>query len=326
MSRASRRAAAFDLGTNTFLALVAELDESGELRVIDDSFLTVRLGAGVARTGRIDDEAFARGIAALRELVARVNAHGVSRENVRVVGTAVFRRAANAAQFVELARRECGLEIEVVSGEEEGELSYAAALSALRAAAHDSIVMGAPNLDVAVIDVGGGSTELAWNAGHSRVSAAVGALVLTERHLGERTDQAWPDSAWRAARREVAEALVAALVGAPPLSDARARSIVVLGGTAANLAALEHGLARFVPADTEGRSVTQAGAREWAERLRSVAAPARCEAPIEPSRAAILPAGLLCLEAALAALNGGEARASGRGLRYGVIWKILRGG
>lgn len=320
MSCAPRRVAAFDLGTNTFLALVAEFDERGELRVLDDAFLTPRLGAGLARTGRIDEQAMARAIEALRELAARVRAHDVAADSVRAVGTAVFRRAQNAREFVERARRECGLEIEVVSGEEEGALSYAAALSALRAAGDDPIVTPGERLDVGVIDVGGGSTELAWAGGRRRVSASIGALVLTERYLGARSDGAWPDSEWVALRREVAEAVA----GTQAPDPAGVRSIVALGGTAANLAALEHGLARFEPARTEGLRVTCSGAGEWAERLRRVDVARRCEWPVEASRAAILPAGLVCLEAALTAFGGAEGRASGRGLRYGLAWKILR--
>jgi exopolyphosphatase/guanosine-5'-triphosphate,3'-diphosphate pyrophosphatase len=320
MSSAPRRIAAFDLGTNTFLALVAELDARGELRVVDDAFRTPRLGAGLARTGRIEAAALERGVGALSELLEVVERHGVTPQRRVAVGTAVFRRAANAAEFVALARERCGLSIDVVSGEVEGELSYAAAADAARAAGNDAHVTP---LDYAVIDVGGGSTELAWDGGRQRISAAVGALVLTERHLPGAGEEAWPDAAWAAARHEVEGAFAAAL-GAR--RDAPAASVVVaLGGSAANLASLEAEFAHFEPAATEGLAVSAAGAHAWAEQLRRLTREQRARFPLELSRAAILPAGLLCLGAALAASGAARARASGRGLRYGLAGKVLRG-
>lgn len=321
MSAAHTRVAALDLGTNTFLALVAELDEHGALRVLGDTFHTPRLGAGLARTGRIDAQAMERGVAALRELSAFVAQHACASDAVHAVGTAVFRRAANASEFIALAKRECGVEIEVVSGEREAELSYTAAVSALRATGHDANVTAA---DVGVIDVGGGSTELIWEGGRRRVSADVGALVLSERHLGPGGEGGWSDEAWASARAEVRQALERALGTERPASGAAARSIVVLGGTAANLACLELGLARFEPQLSEGRPLTRAGAAHWSQVLRARTLAERCQLPIELSRAAILPAGLLCLELALEAFGANAARASGRGLRYGLAWNLLR--
>jgi exopolyphosphatase/guanosine-5'-triphosphate,3'-diphosphate pyrophosphatase len=321
VSRAAGRVAALDLGTNTFLALVAELDARGELCVVHDAYRTPRLGEGLARTGRMSEPAMARGIAALHELLAGVRSTDVAPERVRAVGTAVFRRAANAAEFVERARRECGVEIDIASGEREGELSFVAAAGAARGAGHDAQVTPS---DVRVIDVGGGSTEIAWAGGAERVSAPVGAVVLTERYLDAGAESAWSDAAWSAAEKEVAEALAGAL-GGRSLPAREAGETVALGGTAANLAALEAGSSAFDARRTEGQRVTAAGARQWAERLRGIDAAGRRRFPVEVERAGILPAGLLCLAAALELLGTARARASGRGLRYGLAWKMLQG-
>jgi exopolyphosphatase/pppGpp-phosphohydrolase len=101
--------------------------------------------------------------------------------------------------------------------------------------------------------------------------------------------------------------------------------VVALGGSAANLASLEAEFAHFEPAATEGLAVSAAGAHAWAEQLRRLTREQRARFPLELSRAAILPAGLLCLGAALAASGAARARASGRGLRYGLAGKVLRG-
>jgi len=313
VSVSCRRVAALDLGTNTFLALVAELDERGELRVVEDVFRTPRLGEGLARTGQISEAGMQRGLDALLEFTELLSRCAVDHVCVRAVGTAVFRRASNSAEFVERVRRELGLAIEVVSGEVEGELSYAAARS----------TYGDGGDDVSVIDVGGGSTELAWNGGRSRVSARVGAVVLTEAHQGDLAGHAWSDAAWESARLDVEAAFDAALTGAPPRPASSGR-VTALGGSAANLAALEAQFAMFEPAKTEGLVVTAAAAREFAERLRRLDLEARRTLPIEAERAVILPAGLLCLGAALERLDARAARASGKGLRYGLAWKSLR--
>lgn len=312
MSAACPRVAALDLGTNTFLALVAELDGSGELHVVEDVFRTPRLGEGLARTGRMSEEGMRRAIDALQEFMRLLARHSLDPHCVRAVGTAVFRRAANAAEFVERVRAECGLSIEIVSGELEGELSFAAASAGL---------VGRGD-DLSVIDVGGGSTELAWAGGSARVSVPIGAVVLTEAHLGGRTGDPWADAEWNAALGELRSGLSSALAAGPSRPEGRG-VVVALGGSAANLAALEAGFDAFDPARTEGLVVRAAAAWRFADRLRRLDVDARRRCAIEFDRAAILPAGLACLGAALDALGAECARASGRGLRYGLAWKTL---
>jgi exopolyphosphatase/guanosine-5'-triphosphate,3'-diphosphate pyrophosphatase len=97
---------------------------------------------------------------------------------------------------------------------------------------------------------------------------------------------------------------------------------VLLGGTALNLGCLELGLERFDHLRAEGLRVELGSAWRWAERLAALPLAGRMALPLEPERAAILPAGLACAAAALERLAPAGLRVSGRGLRFGVLREL----
>lgn len=292
--------AALDIGTNTVLLLVARAGAAGALEVLEESCRTPRLGSGLARHGAIEAGNAERALSDLEEFAARLAAHGVPRSRTRAVGTAVLRRARNAAEFVAAARARCGLEIEVLGEEEEAELAHLAVESELAGAR------------AAVIDVGGGSSEYTSADGRTRLSAPVGAVLLSEQHPGH-------GAAVAAAQLAVARAACARF----PAGDARGEDLVVLGGTALNLACLEGRFESFDPERAEGARVEVAAARRWCEELALRTVEERLRFPIERERAAILHAGLACLAAALERVEPARLRVSGRGLRYGVLRALL---
>jgi exopolyphosphatase/guanosine-5'-triphosphate,3'-diphosphate pyrophosphatase len=303
--------AALDLGTNTFLMTVGRSGARGALEVLEDLCRTPRLGAGLASTGKLSDQGIERGLAVLAEFARRLAQLGVRADRVRVVGTAALRRAANSAEFVAAALARTGLAIEIIAEQEEARLGFSA------------VVAESGDDHVAIVDVGGGSTEVVCDRGRTRASMPLGAVVLTERGQGHLDGAAWSDSAWSELLREVAagcqlfpERFAVDPTGASP-------EVVVLGGTAANLACLANGFARFDVAAAEGVRVDAAQARVWAEKLRRLQARHRSALPVEPERAAILPAGLACLAGALARGAATDFRATGRGLRYGVLRELL---
>jgi exopolyphosphatase/guanosine-5'-triphosphate,3'-diphosphate pyrophosphatase len=228
---------------------------------------------------------------------------------VRAVGTAVFRRAANAREFIDAARRKCGFEIAVLADLDEARLGWLAA-----------VADGADERS-RLVDVGGGSTEVVADAGATRVSAPIGAVVPTEAWQGDFGGCPFEDAAWHGLLDDVRRE-VAALGG---LADAGGGPVVALGGTGLNLACLELGLEEFAPARVEGASLRAARAREWPERLRRLPPRDRLALPLERERAAILPAGLVCLAGALAALGAEEFSVTGRGLRFGVARELVAG-
>lgn len=292
--------AALDIGTNTVLLLVARPAAPGGLAVLEEHCRTPRLGAGLARHGRIESESAERALQALGEFAGRLAALHVPREHTRAVGTAVLRRASNAAEFVAAVRARTGLEIEVIGAEEEAELAHLAVAGELAGAR------------AAVIDVGGGSTEYTRADGTLRRSAPLGAVVLSEQHPSHGT--ALAEELLAAARLACAHF---------PAGDARGEDLVLLGGTALNLAALERGFERFDPERAEGAQVGLEAALRWTRELARRTQEQRLLLPIERERAGILHAGLACLAAALERVEPARLRASGRGLRYGVLRALL---
>lgn len=174
------RVAAFDCGTNSLRLLIADSD-GGELTDVVRTLEVVRLGQGVDRTGRFDDDALSRTLEVTRRYAEMCREHGV--ERMRFVATSATRDAANRDEFIDSVRSILGIEPEVITGAEEAELSFLGAASVL-AAASDSPRESQPQR--LVVDLGGGSTELvlgdaAPTAAHSM---DVGCVRLTERWVG----------------------------------------------------------------------------------------------------------------------------------------------
>lgn len=280
------------------------------MAVLEDLCFAPRLGRGVARTSRLDPLAVERTIVVLAQLMERVRAHGVRSERIRAAGTAVLRRAADARDFLSRVESRLGLEIEVLTAEEEARLAYRAVVSDVTLA------------DRIVIDVGGGSTEVVAPGGHLRFSIPLGAVVLTETYLAEEPLLPGSFPALCAACIDAARPFPEALA----LRDPASREVVVLGGTGLNLACLARGFAAFDHELAEGSVLPAARAREWSDRLCHMPLDARLRLPIESTRADILPAGLACLAAAVERIGAEGLRVTGRGLRFGLLQEALSRG
>jgi exopolyphosphatase / guanosine-5'-triphosphate,3'-diphosphate pyrophosphatase len=170
----SSRVAAIDCGTNSIRLLVADVDAAGNLTELDRRMEVVRLGQGVDRTGELAPEALERTLAATRGYAAAIEAAGAGK--VRFVATSATRDARNRDAFFGGVRDALGVDVEVITGGEEAELSFRGATSAV-AAAH-----AGPFL---VVDLGGGSTELVHGTDsvEASVSMDIGSVRMTERHL-----------------------------------------------------------------------------------------------------------------------------------------------
>lgn len=296
-------AAAIDLGTNTALLLVARAAPNGRLDVVEELCETPRLGSGLASRGVLDQGAQERALETLARFAARLRALAVEPDRVRAVGTACLRRARDGRAFVALARARTGLPLEILSEEDEARLSSLAV-------AREGF---GPN--TCVIDVGGGSTELACPEAGVLLSAPIGAVVLSERFVDG--DPPSPDALARL------EGAVTEACKVFPAGLAATRPVVAVGGSAVNLACLALGLARFDPARAEGQEITISAAARHLRELARLSVADRMRLPIEPERAHILPAGLACLVGTLERMAASKASVTSRGLRYGVVREML---
>jgi exopolyphosphatase / guanosine-5'-triphosphate,3'-diphosphate pyrophosphatase len=221
--------AAVDCGTNSTRLLV--VGPAGDVRARE--MRITRLGQGVDATRRLRPEAVERTLAVLRDYRATMDAERVGR--TRLVATSAVRDATNGEAFLVPAADIIGAPAELLSGEEEGQLSYAGATSDLPAT----------DAAVVVLDIGGGSTEIVTKPADTvqSVSLDIGCVRLTERFLRGDPPAAEEVSA---ALGAIAAELDRATEVIPGLADlGPASRLVGLAGTVSTLASLELGLVEY---------------------------------------------------------------------------------
>ena len=298
------RVGAVDCGTNSIRLLVADVTAGGDaapatLADVVRRGEVVRLGQGVDATGRLDDAALARTLDVAAEYAQTCADEGV--ERVRFVATSASRDAENAADFVagvQAAFAAHGLEVspEVVSGDEEAELSFVGATSGMAG----SGIKG-PYL---VVDLGGGSTELVRgsDAVSEEISLDIGSVRITERHL--RSDPPTVEEV-EAARWDIAEALDLAeiRVGMGGLG-----ALVGLAGSITTVTARALALPSYDPARIHLARLTPAATLQAAAEIVSADREARRAMPyMHPGRVDVIGAGALIwheLVSRVAEVNG----------------------
>ena len=308
------RVATIDIGTNTTLMLVAE-SRGHEVVALEDHMEITRLGKGVDRTRRLDDEAVARTLSALERYATRARALAVSK--IAVVATSASRDAENGKDFLARAASVLGIDegdVSIASGAREAQLTFLGALGGL----------GIPDdARVAVIDVGGGSTEIvvgARPAGRSAVewshSFDVGSVRLTERHVKHDPPQ---PSELEAVRADVTRILTGRTIPRGPFE-----AVVAIAGTATTFAAIDQQLVHYADAPPHGHVMSADRVAEIVTRLAALPLEQRRETVgLEPQRADVIVAGGHVLLGALAALGAEAMTVSDRGVRWGLALELL---
>lgn len=296
-----------DLGSNSLLLLVVD----AEGRVLHDSAQITRLGQGVFERGSLHPAAVQRSRPVVEELARRARQLGAAR--VIAVGTEALRQARDGAGFLAALQRDGTVDAaHLLSGEQEAALVVEASRRAL----------GKGGARVAVVDVGGGSTELAWALGPHQlggVSLPLGSVRLTEAFV----------SAHPIPPRELERLGGAAVreLWAPPLPvELGGAPVVAVAGTATTLAALELGLERYDSAAIEGLELEVAALERRLTDLAQMSVAERLRLPgLEAGRADVIVAGLIVLRCVLERLGASRFRVSGRGVRHGVALHLLDG-
>ena len=236
--------AAIDCGTNSIRLLIARRDDAtGRMIDLERQLEMVRLGLGVDRTGRFDPVAIERTLDAARRYAALIAHHGVAPQDIRFVATSATRDAANRAVFIEGIREILGVAPEVISGQEEAELSFRGAVST---------VTGLPEGPRLVVDIGGGSTELVLGtaAPTHRISMDIGSVRLAERHLVSDP----PTEAEIAAASADIDAMLDQAEQVVPF--ARAEALVGVAGTVTTVTAVASGIQDYRPDVTHGAALS----------------------------------------------------------------------
>ncbi|MEZ5939624.1 MAG: Ppx/GppA phosphatase family protein [Hyphomonadaceae bacterium] len=317
--------AALDLGTNNCRLLIAEQARTGGIRVVESFSQIVRLGEGLASTGRLSEAAMARTRDALIKCADRINKYQPIRS--RCIATQACRAASNGREFISDMRKACDLKLETISPKDEAKYALLGTLDLID-----------PSSDFAlVIDIGGGSTELCWVdarvavergiAGCSKrapilgwLSAPFGVVTLTE---------SFANPAEGAYERMVAHVQsyleqqdAATRFG--PLFRAGRGHLIGNSGTVTSLAAVHAGLRKYQRSSVDGLWLSHEGALAVRNRLARATHEERAAEPcIGPDRADLIVAGCAILEAVWALWPSERMRVGDRGLREGILLSMM---
>jgi exopolyphosphatase/guanosine-5'-triphosphate,3'-diphosphate pyrophosphatase len=297
-----KRYAAFDIGTNTILLLIAEQTTDGRLQTIMDLETTPRLGEGLAKTHRINTHSMQKSIHVIDRYLSLCRDKGVTK--IVAAGTSALREAENRLDFLQRVRRQCGLEIDVISGQEEARLSYLAV-------SMDQKWSSAP---LTVIDIGGGSTEWIYGdtSGEVRLfSENIGSVRLTEQFL---TSDPIEEHEYQAMVRWVRRLLG----NIPPLRENA--SLVGIGGTITTLCSVKQGLKKFDPSRVHHGLLDLKDIEEQIEQFKDLPLRERRGiAGLPPERADVIIAGATILLHSLLRFESDRIWVSCQGLRYGIL-------
>ena len=311
--------AAVDLGTNNCRLLVARPAKDG-FQVIDAFSRVVRLGEGLASSGMLSEPAMSRTLEALAICARKMRRRGVT--TVRAVATEACRRAGNCKEFMERTREATGIRLEIISTAEEARLALDGCAPLLNPHPAQALVF----------DIGGGSTELNWLKMGSEgittvlgsISAPCGVVTLSERHgSGRKTP-----NEYQAMVREVTTELKA-FEFRHRIAKRVARGLVqMLGtsGTVTTLAGIHLGLERYRRAVIDGYMLEFQAIEEISWRLAGMDCSERSQLPcIGLERADLVVAGCAILEAICRLWPVGRVRVADRGLREGILFRLMGG-
>ena len=314
--------AALDLGTNNCRLLIAQRTPRG-FKVVDAYSRIVRLGEGLGQSGRLSDAAMERAIAALRICADKIRRRAPVK--LRAIATQACRTAANGAEFLARVQARTGLSLDVITPREEARLSVAGCSNLIDPGAQGALVL----------DVGGGSTEIAWLDLRGRrdrgqvppiaawLSIPIGVVSLAEQFPeAGRVREAW--------YREMVDAVKAPI--AAFTSPERLRGLFQTGrthligtsGAITSLAGLHLGLARYERSKVDGLWMTRAECEAVRARLSQLTHAERAAQPcIGPDRADLVLAGAAILEAVQESWPCERVRVADRGLREGMLLSLM---
>jgi exopolyphosphatase / guanosine-5'-triphosphate,3'-diphosphate pyrophosphatase len=251
-------------------------------KLTDEIFETVRIGEGLAATGRLSEDAMQRGRETLAVFERFCAAHGLGPDDVHAVATSAIRDAANGQEFLQAARDATGLNIEVISDEEEARFGYVAAINT------------STLTDGLVLETGGGSIQLIEVAGRraeSLRSFPLGAVRVTEQFLPGRGPARKKDL------QRVRAYVRRTLSDFPPLAQSAGGRIVGLGGAARNLAAAAQRADGQPDIGVQGFVITREMLADLVETLAALPVSERGSVPgIKVGRGDIILASALVIE------------------------------
>ena len=303
-----KKIAAIDIGSNSLKLLIASISKSNRIKVILQINRIPCLAEGLKKTGNIAQANLNRAIRDLNYFKDLALQNGV--EEIHAAATQALRKAKNRKAVLEQIRRETGIRVEVISGEQEALLTYRGVLTGIRNLKPDRIVF----------DVGGASSEFVIARGEADTNAfsiPLGAVEITEKYRTDRITS--PEKLGKIISEQI-EFLRPKL----SLTEIRCFDLIGCGGTVSTFKLLDNRPAGFNPELIHGKVITsetlmsqlyELAGMKLSERKRVIT--------FEPSRAKIIVAGGILLVSIMEIFGKSSMRVSTRNLRWGFLLSKL---
>ncbi len=310
--------AALDLGTNNCRLLIAKPMKAGQFRVVDAFSRIVRLGEGLAATGRLSDGAMDRAVGALKICASKLARHNI--RNYRLIATEACRQATNGEAFLSRVKKETGLDLEIINRETEARLAVSGCAS----------LVDRDTQSVILFDIGGGSSEIAAiqfderrtqrlaNHIKSWTSLPVGVVTLSERHGGKDVTQQVFDAMVDEVDELIETTAPQNMLDFSPNID----SFHLLGtsGTVTTLAGLHLNLPRYDRRRVDGLWLQDDDVDKMLHQLLTWDIETRSANPcIGPDRSDLVLAGCAIMQSIRKRWPSNKMRVADRGLREGLL-------
>ncbi len=297
-----------DIGSNAIRAMIVEPLPDGTYRILDDERAPIRLAAGMTKQGTLSKASMVRALEALRKIADIFRARGVVRRSV--VATSAIRNARNRQDFVDQVRTFSGLRVRVISGQEEARLAFESAARNFNLTAQRC----------AVVDVGGGSTEVVLSVKNiikDIHTLPIGSVVFTERFL---TTDPVKKEEFRKLSKSIRKELKSSDIdlSVPP------EIMIASGGTANALAQLAMARSGMSGRPAQGFEMTQADIRHLLEALlRRTTEERKKMSGLSPERADIIVAGAAILFEFMVFLKVNTLRVNSGGIRRALLQRMI---
>lgn len=294
--------AAIDIGTNSIKLCAAYVD-GASVKVIKDVCEITKLGSGMREGGSITQDAMSVSAACIKKYVNEARSLGA--ESIIAAGTMALRNAKNSEDFIRRVKEETGLDVRVISGEDEAVLSFKAAISSLPQALTGRVV---------TFDTGGGSTEFVFGE-NGRItykkSVEIGGVTLTEDYF--------PSSPVAHAALVSAQELIKEKIKGEGIS-ANGVSLIGMGGNITSMAAVKLGLEEYDASLVHGMRLSASEVRSQIELYAArTVEERRTIKGLSPDRAGVILAGACIVCAAMELCGASDVTVCDRGLRHMLL-------
>lgn len=305
------KAAAIDIGSNSILLTIVEFEENfSSPKILHDEARVIGLAKGVHANGNISVESCERAKDCLRDYRSIIDRFSVEADHVRVAATEGLRRPRNGKEVRRELEEVLGFTIELISGQEEAELSF-------WSVEHE--FESSPEASKVVFDIGGASTELIWGnrQGPQRLcSIPMGCVLLSEAFGLDKESEA-------IAAQSHFESLMMRENFFKELPDLSSVEGFGVAGTMTSLIAVAQSISPYKREKVHGQSIFQKQVIEWRDKILSLPLEKRKQlVGLEPKRADVFGAGLVILSCLMKAFQWNKVRCADSGVRFGLLYQM----